>query len=120
MTTRNQQCPEPAISSVFKQRRAVFGTVIVEQPHAHMRHQMVNAVERLSGSGSQRLRGRNTDHECPGEPGTGGDGNRVYIVEGHVSVCERSFESWNHGIKMRPRSNFGDYPAEPHVLFHRG
>ena len=85
-----------------------------------MGDQVVNAVEGLAGSDSERLRRGDTHHECARQAGASGDGDSVHLIKGDVRFGECRLEGGNHRIQVGAGGDLRNHAAEAHVLLHRG
>ena len=100
--------------ATLRQRRRL------EQPDADVRHQVVDRVQRLAGGDGERLGRAHPHHQRAGQPGPGGDGDGVHVLQRHAGVGQRLPQGGDEGVEVGAGGDLRDHPAEADVLLHRG
>ena len=110
-----------------QQRAQVRGQVVplrgphaVQHAHAHVRHEVVDAVEGRAEGRGQRLRPRDPHHERARQTRAGGDGDRVEVREGDVGGVQGAADRGHEGLEVGAGGDLRDHAAEAHVLLHGG
>ena len=104
-----------------QQRQAGVGQrAVLELVDGDVGGEVVHAVQRLAQPQRQRLGRGDADQQRPGQPGPGGDGERVDVVEGDPGGLAGPLDGGHHRLEVGARRDLGYDAAEPRVLLHRG
>ncbi len=92
---------------------------LIQQTDPHVRHQVVDRVERLPGGHGQRLGRADAHHQRPGQARPAGHRNSVHLVQRNPGLGQGLLQRGNDRIQVRPGGYLGDHAAKAHVLGHR-
>ena len=93
---------------------------VLQLVHGDVRGQVVHPVQRLAQGQRVGLGRARADQQRAGQPGPGGDRDRVHLRQRDPGRAQRAVHGGHHRLQVGPAGHLGHHAAEPGVLLDAG